>query len=493
MLARVEPKHRDPAATAFRLAVAALLLVALLQALAVARAEWFSRDDFAFLLRVQAPWSWRDTFLPLERSAWWAWRPLGMDGFFRLSYRLFGLEPFGYFALQIAVHFALAPAVWALARRIGLARPAATAAGALAVLAPPGLTGLYYASVFHYVAANLLGTLTLVLFLDGRRRGGWPARIASWACFSAGLLCNETLLVVPGVALLLALLGEREGPWPSRIARALAAITPLAALAAVYLVLRFGVIELAHLPRGYRPRFEGNLLRHYWTEPVSLAGGALRLAGALAGMAGVWLFCALRARLHPQPLRRLLRGYALLVPWLLAAIAPFAPLPFSHARFALTLVVPGALLVGAHLDALWRLLAPRRAAALRVAFALLLLLVLPLGAMRARAAHPLSRGARSFVEGIARAYPNPAPGTLLVVVYGGEGLASRHQMETVSRLTWSGIAIRAMRFPQLGVVRFVSLTTARENPCARCLYVSLDRDLEIHRLDPRVLRAGPGR
>ena len=489
MLAAVSDADPKTPATAGRsiapllLGVAAIGAFALHEALEVARAEWFSRDDFALLLYVQRPWSWLDAFLPIERGFWWTYRPLGMDAFFRLAFQAFGLDAFRWFAVELAVHAALGPATFLLARRLGFERPAAVTAGALAVLASPSLGGLYYASVFHYVAANLLGAIALLFFHAGLHSAAWLPRIGAAVAFAAALLCNESALVIPGVA---ALLAVRSSGASRRLGAVAMSVAPLCLLAAIYLVLRFGVFELADPPAAYTPRFRGNLLRHFWMQPMWLAGGRGRLVIALVSMGAILGAAVHAARAEPAPLRRLLRDYALLLPWLLAAIAVFAMLPFSHSRFAITLQLPGALLVGAHLDAVWRSYGARLGTTLQAGFVVLLLLALPQDAMRQRAASPWGGPARDFVEGIGRIHPRLPPGTELRVLHGGDELASRAQMERVRRLTYGGSAIKVVRHAErLGAVRFVEVAAARREPrCARCAYVALGPDLKIRPAPP---------
>ena len=95
-----------PVAVRWIWVLAALLVV--IPCARIASLEWFSRDDFAFLVHVERtdPWLWSDVFLPLERRFWPFYRPLGMESFFWLGFRLFGLGAFGYFATAIALHFA---------------------------------------------------------------------------------------------------------------------------------------------------------------------------------------------------------------------------------------------------------------------------------------------------------------------------------------------------------------------------------------------------
>ena len=74
---------------AFLIGAAAAFLLLATMSLLVASRESFSRDDFGFLAFVQKPvWSWLDIYLPLEQRWWWAYRPLRMESFFYLGFRV---------------------------------------------------------------------------------------------------------------------------------------------------------------------------------------------------------------------------------------------------------------------------------------------------------------------------------------------------------------------------------------------------------------------
>ena len=103
--------------------------------------EWFTRDDFAFLAFVQSPdrWSWVDVYRPFGERFWPFYRPLGMETYFWVGFRLFGLDAFGYFATSLALHFASGALVYRIARAFGFDAPMALATAALAVTRRPSL------------------------------------------------------------------------------------------------------------------------------------------------------------------------------------------------------------------------------------------------------------------------------------------------------------------------------------------------------------------
>ena len=145
--------------------VAAALLVVLPCAW-IASQEWFTRDDFAFLVHVQQaePWRWSDVYLPLERRFWPFYRPLAMETWFWLGVRVFGLHAAGFFGVSLAVHFASGVLVHRIARQWGFSAPGALAAALLSVSRPPTLGEIFYGSVFHYVASRFLALAALALF-----------------------------------------------------------------------------------------------------------------------------------------------------------------------------------------------------------------------------------------------------------------------------------------------------------------------------------------
>jgi hypothetical protein len=195
-------------------------------ALALALAAWvhgralgtfFAQDDITLL-------SWA---AGLSRADWLL-RPLS-QGAFRVEYALFGLDPLGYHAVNLALHLLDAGLVYALAFRLAGSRGVATAAAVLFGVSAIAFTPLHWAtSVGELLAAGLLLGATLLWLGAGGRSATW--RWAAALLALAAMFCKETAAAWVIVVALL----EARAPRPGRSWRALA---PAVAVSAVFLAV----------------------------------------------------------------------------------------------------------------------------------------------------------------------------------------------------------------------------------------------------------------
>lgn len=423
----------------------------------IASLEWFSRDDFAFLVHVQRtqPWSWSDVFLPLEQRFWPFYRPLGMESYFWACFQLFGLDARGYFAVSLAVHFASAGLVYAVARQWGFARPAALAAALLSASRPPSLTELYYGSIFHYVASRTLGLAALALFQRDLRTPSAAARAGSCAALALALLCNEVNALAPLVLVAGALACTRGEPLAAAATRGLRRALPQAALVGAWLVLRFGLLAPSELREIHTPSLGPHVAANAWENLLGVFGGPLE--AALAALVGAMLAAALARGGRGAPLlRAALRTSLAAGLWLALAAAPFALLPFPQLRYGMLMEVPASLLFAAWLDAGIRGPGARHPRAAELALVALCAAAIPFAALAERARDLQGVPARRLVEAI-EALPGLHEGSRVAVLYGAPGLADAESAMRLRYLVYNGAVLPAVH-PESGMsVRFHDL------------------------------------
>jgi hypothetical protein len=219
------PSRPDGERLAFTLG---LLAVAVLAAWVQRRAlgAFFGPDDLLLLERAAGL---RAAPPSLHRS-------LSQPLYFWAMFRLFGPEPLAFHLAGLLAHVADVVLLGLLLVRAGLSRTAALLAAGLFGCHPLVYTSLVYAVNANDVFA-LGGLLLAALALFSSRRSG--ALLAA-AAFAAGLLCKESILLLP-----LALLFAREGPLRER----LAGLTPLIAVALAFGVV-FAWLSSRHLTLG---------------------------------------------------------------------------------------------------------------------------------------------------------------------------------------------------------------------------------------------------
>jgi hypothetical protein len=482
--------RRSRAATAPSLAFlagAATLLVAMAVCAArVASREWFTGDDFAFLARVQRAdlWSWSGAFLPLHERFWPFYRPLGMEGFFRLGFQAFGLHATGFFAVALVFHFARGLVVARLARQLGCGARAAVAAGLLAIAGPASLGELFVASIFHYVAVGLLAALCVSWFLDRLRGGGRLAGAGSWLAFAAALLCNESAIVIPALLALVALL-EAPGTGGRRFAVAARRVAAHVAIALAYLWWRFGLIARVEGHALYSPSLGLHMVRNLAAELAIACGGAAGLA-LLCALAAAGAFAARGAWSHRSDLAR---SALLALAWIALASLPFVALPFPQPRFAIVLETPLALLAALALDALTRVWRERPRWLLDAACLLPVLLVFPWSALAEHARHPAGDLPRRLIAYLEPRAADAGRPERVVVLYGVEGLADRERGRRFRALAYNGSAVYAVWPDRPLWIRFHDLNErvprAVLQPDAR--FVALLPDLTLAPADAQLL------
>jgi len=431
--------------------VVAIAGVALGLSLWLATHEWFFRDDFVFLERMQQPggWTWREVFLPFERRPWIFYRPLSMELFFYWGHRLFGLDAFPYYTFSLALNFATALLVYPLALELGLERRGAAVAALLAVTRAPTLTEIFYGSCFMYVAVIFFGLASALAFLRYLGRGGVRWQVGSCVALVLAFGCNEVAATVPAWLAFLAVGAGRVGLGPDSLSRLARALAPQAVLTAVYLFFRFGLVgpvesefwNLVVVPTIYTHRLGPHVMPNVgWLLEILAGGGqGLAIGGALLAA----LFAALLATpLGRERLPWLGRVGVACLAWILLLLPVFALLPQREDRWAMMFAAPVALLTGALVSALAGALGGRRLRVFEGVLLVLLAVTLPHAAIFARAADPVGGPARRLTTWVSSQQPALPREAVIVVLYGAPGLGSEAERGRLQAATSAGTALR---------------------------------------------------
>jgi protein O-mannosyl-transferase len=265
----------------------------------------FQFDDFASIVREPAT-------SDLARMS--AWRPL-LHLSYRLDFALWGMDPRGFLATNLALHLATVLGVHALLRRLRQATHDEIAPfliAAIFALHPA------HAEVVANVSGRSTGLMTALLVwalaLDGRR-------FLRAVLFVAACLAKETAIVFPALLLLVGWLRDRELPM-----RALAAWSALdgAVLAGLAFVPRFR--ELATWSFDARGPFENLWLNtRAVPEMVSLWARPWALSIDHAPVAhGSWIGALILLALVVTAIAsaRLAPSLAFAILWVLVVLAP---------------------------------------------------------------------------------------------------------------------------------------------------------------------------
>jgi hypothetical protein len=450
----------------------------------VASLEWFSRDDFAFLARVQRvdPWSWRAVFLPFDERFWTFYRPLGMETYFYLGFQLFGLEASGYFAVSLAFHFASGALVYRIGRQLGFDLRVALVTALLAVSREPTLGEIFYGSVFHFVISVFFTLLSITCFLEYAAGEGRRWQVAS--CFALGLalLCNEVNATTPAL-LALAALGTRR-PERRFARRVMLAVAPQLLLVALYLAFRFLLLAPVTMPTVYTLVLHPNVLRNTAIHVLHVFGGIGPLA--VAALLGAALLVSAPDRRERARLGRLA---AMAIGWTAVVLAPFALIPFPQERYAMLAVPPVCLLIGALLDSFWRIAGGRYPRAFEVVLVVAVLASIPFGLLAQQAANPRGDAPRCIVRAIEAQQPAIASDARLVVLYGTPELAAFEQAVAFRYLAYNGMVVDAV-YPETTMsMRFHDLSqrSPRKVIRPRSFYFQLSASLEVEPADRALL------
>lgn len=293
------------------------------------RRPFFFGDDFGCLADADNLVRGSSRFFDLP--AWGVWR-LGQRAFWWAEYRLFGLDPLPYHAVNIALHAAVVVSLGALLVRFGAPRARALLAGALlAAFSATSMTVRYPS-----VSAVIVATLGVAAALAAWRRGQ-PSLCA--AAMILGACFYEQALCVPAAILIADLSRGRRPDW-RRFS------VPVAA-AAVFLAVNFWSLRGTAKVFAYNTGGARAILQAV-AAPLVAASDGWAGAASRPALAGAVLVAAAALGLAWRPARGLLPG--LLFAW--AATVPllgrnvswpewYYYMPGLGAAAALALAFPG--------------------------------------------------------------------------------------------------------------------------------------------------------
>ncbi len=453
--------------------------------------QFFRSDDLVFLGEVQHPdWSWTRVFFPVETFSYWNVRPLGVDTYFRLCTSAFGVDPAGFFQVNVLVHFAVGPVAYRIARQLGLAPFAAGAAAVLCISRPPSMFLLFYGAGFASIAAQLFVALSVTFHLDFIRTAREMPRVASVAALLLGMLSHEIGYFAP-VVLVAASLCMRPRRAPvAQLVRALRDVVPALCVALPYLALRFTLFAPLRDDSGYQ-RIWGarHVLRHLAVQLQHLAEApwaVVALVGACAVIAAL-SFAQVDARRRLQ--RELIPAAAFCTIWTLAFLAPIVLLPHPHVRFSHYVEVPVALFVATFLQLAYTSAGPRSRTPLLVCLALGLAFAVPWSSVAARRAAGEQSPMRRLVELIDDRYDEVPLNARFVLLYGVEPLAPDRARSGLTGVTTSGtMLVQALYFDRNPALLFHDVRTppAARLVCDECIYIELlaDASLRFRGVEP---------
>lgn len=474
----------EPLSRPCALVAGALVAAVVALRLWISAHEWFIADDFYFLYLVQTPaWSWAEALMPSMARMIGVYRPLGLEGYFAAGLGAFGLSAFGYYVLGLLAQLATAALGFRIARQLGVSVGAAIITAVLVICAAPGLTGTYAVNVHNYLLAGLCYALSVSLSLDALDRRRF-ADTGACVALTLGVLCNEICASLPLVVLVAAACRQPTLRSLESVRRCVLAALPTAVVVGLFVDFRMSSIALRQEGWFYEIDLGGDMVWNTFGNLALISGGAGRLAvvGLLLGAFVVWLtkHKALASSLAARRVPLVVAGA-----WLAIGVLPFSVLAFPHERFALFVLAPFALLIGALLDvALAHVARPSRAL---VGALLVIAIAVPWREGVARGLHPEGAAHRqSFatLRALLDAHPSQ-PTTGFEVAYGAAGLATPAQLERFRWATFGGSIVRAAapRTPLHVTFRDLSAAQASEE-CAGCVRIYLRPDLALTSSSP---------
>jgi hypothetical protein len=470
----------------FLLAVAVCLFSA---CLLLADKQFFWGDDFPYLAKVRGlPWSWREVFLPRQPGFNWSYRPLAYETFFYVGDRILGLNPFGYLAVSLSVHFASGVLFWLLGLRLGLERSACAFAALLSVMRPPSLEWIFFISIFSYVLAKfwMLASVLLSLIALREERRARRVGLVAASAISTGLalLANEVAIATPAIVAVGLMLDGRLRPQRLAWRRLVSHLAPHVLITTVWGIVRFKLAVLPDQSSMYARDLSVDILwrAEYLIEFV--LGSTVPFSVLSLWTLVPWVVAAtgrtIRRRVRDWPLHAVAVGFV----WLASVEWIFAPFVFPQVRYALLLEVPVCLLVGAGATVAWRCAPLGARPLLACAAALSITVTIPFAALRLNWIAPRGDHAKALL-GLVERDPS-LYFTKIVLLYGGANMASAQVAGDYTYSIWYGAAFKAF-FPN----RFLSFEMqdvsklSAEPLCVRCRFVAVrpNQSLEIVR-DP---------
>lgn len=185
---------------AFYTLITLLSVIVLAGYIFIASRSFFFQDDFVFL----DPLVFKKLIRQGMREVY-EFRPLSRDLFFLTSYRLFGLEPFGYFMVNIIAHTLSAICLFFLLVRLRLSHKLSALVSFLYFSNVAAFEKVTWISNFQHTSYHLfllLSALFIILPLREIRR--LSLSVLCWIC---ALLSNMASIFFPAILMLLLSIG----------------------------------------------------------------------------------------------------------------------------------------------------------------------------------------------------------------------------------------------------------------------------------------------
>ncbi|HEX6384216.1 MAG TPA: glycosyltransferase family 39 protein, partial [Anaerolineae bacterium] len=163
----------------------------------------FVGDDYVQLDYVsdflQRPFTAYQVFNPFQLL--WYYRPL-QNLWFLANRLVFGLNPFGYYYLQICLHLVAVALVYRVARQLGIGTVAALAGAALFAIRSHHADVVTWISSVAIILTAIFALLALSSYLSYvRRPARWPLLLLTTVFFLLGLLSHEEGFLLPPLLL----------------------------------------------------------------------------------------------------------------------------------------------------------------------------------------------------------------------------------------------------------------------------------------------------
>ena len=318
-----------------------------------ALSAYFFDDDFQWLV---SSWAFRPSQLVAFGSLDHFYRPV-LDVYFAVATPLFGGSPFLFHLASLALHAANAMVVFAVARAVswpedGRGTPDVRFAFLTALLfavQPADIDAVAWVGAIAEALGVCLGGLSLLLFLEWRRRGRPRSRVGSVVAYVLALLTHESSVVF--LPVLAAADWARRGKPSGRVYAPYLAATAAYLAIDVWINSRNYVVSEGHYALGV------HLVRNALDYLTALYVGRHDLLNDAFIVVGIALLLA-------RGTRRV--RFATL--WMLLALAPFLPFTWGNtSRYGYQSAIGFSMLLAAGLCGIDRALRrrlPHRASAL---------------------------------------------------------------------------------------------------------------------------------
>ena len=189
------------------------------------------------------------------------YRPLNRASYL-LDYRLFGMRPAGFHAVNVLIHLLNVLLLYLLGLRFFRTAAPAVLAAALFAVHPVNAEAVNFLSARNTLLSLFFALSSILVFHQGLTRGSWGRLVVSGLLWFLGLLSKEpaALAIIVMAAMAFGLPGRRENMPKLKIA----VLLPHFVFAGLYAVLRFlavgGAVGSSGIIPGLLDRLAGNVI-----------------------------------------------------------------------------------------------------------------------------------------------------------------------------------------------------------------------------------------